>query len=165
LFQYYDDRGKRRDVNSEDVNDYLREISGEDFTAKDFRTWAGTVLGATQLFEAKPFTSHAAAKRNIGQSIAAVAQRLGNTPAVCRKCYIHPEIINAYLDGTLSNSLKRRPSGRPPPSLKKLRAEEAAVLALLRQRLTLEKRGQSKEHLRSQLRRSIAKLAAHDSRG
>ncbi len=106
IFQYIDEQQKRQDVKSGDVNDYLREICGEDFTAKDFRTWAGTVLGAMALRAFEQFESQTQAKKNIVRAIELVAERLGNTPAVCRKCYIHPEVINSYLDGSLSRSIK-----------------------------------------------------------
>lgn len=101
LFQWIDADGKRHDVTSGDVNDYLREISGSDFTAKDFRTWAGTVLAAQSLRTANEFETERQAKRNITLVIASVAERLGNTPAVCRKCYIHPFLIDGYLQKTL----------------------------------------------------------------
>lgn len=140
LFQYIDEDGKRQDVHSNDVNDYLREISGEDFTAKDFRTWAGTVLGAMALQEFQQFDSQAQAKKNIVKAIEAVATRLGNTPSVCRKCYIHPDILNSYLDGTLVETLKHRAVRGLRQSLHKLKPEEAAVLALLQKRLAGEKR-------------------------
>jgi DNA topoisomerase-1 len=99
LFQYVDEHGTRQVIDSCDVNEYVREISGEDFTAKDFRTWAGTVLAARQLAEAAKFSSNAEAKRNIVRAVEAVAQRLGNTRSVCRKSYIHPAIFDAYLRG------------------------------------------------------------------
>jgi DNA topoisomerase-1 len=140
LFQYVDDQGKRQDVKSTDVNDYLREISGEDFTAKDFRTWAGTVLGAMALREFEQFDSKAQAKKNIVQAIENVAERLGNTPAVCRKCYVHPDVIDSYLGGTLARTLKRRAEEQLATSLRSLSAEEAAVLALLQQRLAREEK-------------------------
>src|SRR5205807_2614074 len=96
LFEYIDHDGNRRDVTSTDVNDYLREISrGADFTAKDFRTWAGTVLAALALQEFQAFDSQAQAKRNLVAAIERVAKRLGNTTAVCRKCYIHPAVIES----------------------------------------------------------------------
>jgi DNA topoisomerase-1 len=150
LFQYLDENGARRDVNSEDVNNYLREITGQDFTAKDFRTWAGTVLAAVALREFQQFDSHAQAKKNVVQAIESVAERLGNTVAVCRKCYVHPEVLTAYLDGTLVTTLKRRAEKQIAESLGSMRPEEAAVLAFLRQRLaTQEKR------LQHQLRASL----------
>jgi len=137
LFQYVDENGNRQRVSSEDVNDYLREISAEDFTAKDFRTWAGTVLAAMALREFQQFDSQTQAKKNIVQAIEQVAGRLGNTTAVCRKCYVHPEVINAYMDGTLARTLKIKAENRLRKSLSKLEPEEAAVLNLLRQRLAL----------------------------
>ena len=88
------------------MNDYLREISGQDFTAKDFRTWAGTVLAAKALAEVATFASATEAKRNIVKAIESVAKRLGNTKAVCRKCYIHPAILDAYMDGATIETLK-----------------------------------------------------------
>jgi DNA topoisomerase-1 len=93
LFQYLGDEGEVRSVTSDDVNAYLREIAGPDVSAKDFRTWAGTVLAAIALGAAGPFASPTEAKRKIKQAIAAVAQKLGNTPTICRKCYVHPEVV------------------------------------------------------------------------
>jgi DNA topoisomerase-1 len=135
LLQYLDEDGKRQDVTSNDVNAYLKEITGHDITAKDFRTWAGTVLAALALREVENFDTAAQAKRNLRAAIERVAARLGNTPTICRKCYIHPEVLNSYLDGTLvsvitsavDSELRDKLSGLPP--------EEAAVLALLRTRL------------------------------
>jgi DNA topoisomerase-1 len=138
LFQYVDEHGKRQDVDSNDVNEYLREITGQGFTAKDFRTWAGTVLGAMALREFERFDSQAQAKKNILRAIEVVAGKLGNTPAVCRKCYVHPEVINSYLDGTLLQTLKQRAERQLSEPLKKLLPAEAAVLGLLQQRLALE---------------------------
>src|SRR5262249_12786526 len=108
LFQYVDKDGEIRNVGSSDVNEYLREISGRDFTAKDFRTWAGTALAAQALKEFEDFDSQAAAKRNITRAIERVAERLGNTRSVCRKCYVHPAVIDAYLDHSLVEILKAR---------------------------------------------------------
>jgi DNA topoisomerase-1 len=99
LFQYVDEDGTRQTICSEDVNAYLREISGDDFTAKDFRTWAGTVLAAQALARLAKFKSKTEAKRNVVHAIECVASRLGNTKAVCRKAYIHPAIVAAYMDG------------------------------------------------------------------
>jgi DNA topoisomerase I len=101
LFQYLNEEGKRRDITSGDVNEYLREISGTDFTAKDFRTWAGTVLMAQALKTTHPFHTQAQAKKNVQQAVKVVAERLGNTPAVCRKCYVHPFVIEGYMDKRL----------------------------------------------------------------
>jgi len=135
LFQYLDEQGERRAVDSGDVNDYLREISGHDYTAKDFRTWAGTLLAALALREFETFDSQAQAKRNLVRAIEAVAARLGNTPAICRKCYIHPAVVDAYLEGEIRVALRRRAQSELTESLHELTAEEAAVLALLQSRL------------------------------
>lgn len=140
LFQYLDDSGTPIDVTSGDVNDYLRKISGADFTAKDFRTWAGTVLAARALQEFEKFTSSTQAKRNVLQAIEAVARMLGNTPAICRRCYVHPVVLDSYLDGTLVDQLKRRAERTLANELKTLRPEEAAVLVLLRQALSKQGR-------------------------
>ncbi|WP_435019063.1 DNA topoisomerase IB [Tundrisphaera sp. TA3] len=136
LFQYLDDDGGRHTIDSADVNAYLREAAGLEFTAKDFRTWAGTVLAAMALREFEVFDSEAQAKKNILRAIEDVAGRLGNTPTVCRKCYVHPEVIEAYLDGSMLRTLKTRAEAEIGENLANLRPEEAAVLALLQQRLT-----------------------------
>jgi DNA topoisomerase-1 len=141
LFQYVDDQGEQRSIDSGDVNDYLREITGEPFTAKDFRTWAGTVLAAWALAEFEQVDSEAQARRNVVRAVERVAERLGNTPAVSRKSYVHPEIIGAYLDGAVVRAARQRADralGRG--SLPRLEPEEAAVLAFLRQRLAHEER-------------------------
>lgn len=138
LFQYVDDDGARQPVDSADVNDYLREISGEPFTAKDFRTWAGTVLASLALAEFERVDSQAAAKRNIKRAIERVASRLGNTVAVCRKSYVHPEILASYIDGSLLDFLKSRVEDALRDDLAGLSPEEAAVLAFLQQRLARE---------------------------
>lgn len=137
LFGYIDDDGKPRDVKSEHVNEYLKEITGQDFTAKDFRTWAGTVLAARALQEFKQVDSQAARKKNVVRAIEAVAKRLGNTKAVCRKCYIHPQIIESYMDGTLLEHLQHEAHEMLKP-LHHLHPEEAAVLVLLTRRLAAE---------------------------
>jgi len=102
LFQYLDEDGNRHDIGSADVNDYIREISGCDFTAKDFRTWNGTVLAMRYLRVCEPSSSKTAAKRQVSAAIKTVARDLGNTPAVARKAYVHPVVVNAYLEGYLS---------------------------------------------------------------
>jgi DNA topoisomerase-1 len=135
LFQYVDEEGEVHDVGSADVNDYLREISGAGFTAKDFRTWAGTVLAACALKEFQDFDSQAAAKRNITQAIERVAQRLGNTKAISRKCYVHPAVFDAYFDRSLVKTLQRRTESELRRRLPRLAPEEAAVLAFLQQRM------------------------------
>jgi DNA topoisomerase-1 len=135
LFQYLDEEGQVRDVTSADVNAYLREISGREVTAKDFRTWSGTVLAALALQEVMQFDTQAAAKRNIKAAIESVAARLGNTPTICRKCYIHPQVIDCYMDGALALRLEREAAEELREELARLRPEEAAVLALLQDRL------------------------------
>jgi DNA topoisomerase-1 len=135
LFQYVDEAGERHIVDSGDVNDYLRTISGADITAKDFRTWAGTVLAAYALQEFESFDSDAAGRRNVTRAIEKVATELGNTPAVCRKSYVHPEVVDAYLDGTLLTMLKEQVEKDLREDLSGLSGEEAAVLAFLQQRL------------------------------
>ncbi|WP_337176941.1 hypothetical protein [Paludisphaera sp.] len=138
LFTYIDDDGAPQHLDSEDVNDYLREISGRDFTAKDFRTWAGTVLASIALREFEKFDSEAQAKQNVVRAIERVAQRLGNTPSVCRKCYIHPAVVDAYLEGSILEALRARAARVASRSLGSLKPEEAAVLALLQNRLARE---------------------------
>ncbi|GJD94170.1 DNA topoisomerase IB [Methylobacterium iners] len=135
LFQYLDEEGERRDVTSADVNAYLREITGQDITAKDFRTWAGTVLAALALQEFEAFDSEAAAKRNLRAAIEGVAARLGNTPTICRKCYIHPQVLDSYVEGALLLQVKDAVEDELRDDLERLRPEEAAVLTLLQGRL------------------------------
>jgi DNA topoisomerase-1 len=131
LFQYLDADGERRTVDSGDVNAYLRAVTGQDFTAKDFRTWAGTVLATLALTEDdEGFASQAEAKRQVVRAVERVARDLGNTPAVCRKGYIHPAVIETYLEGRLVDAL----DGRVREPVRGLRAEEGAVLAMLRGR-------------------------------
>ncbi|MFL5804340.1 MAG: DNA topoisomerase IB [Roseiflexaceae bacterium] len=137
LFQYIDENGERQTIGSGDVNEYLRAVSGDDFTAKDFRTWAGTVLAALALKEFETFDSQTQAKKNVVRAIETVAERLGNTTAVCRKCYIHPAVVDAYLDGTLIESLRQPTEHELVDDLSDLPPEEAAVLALLQQRLAV----------------------------
>jgi DNA topoisomerase-1 len=134
LFQYVDDDGTARSVDSTEVNDYLRTIAGADFTAKDFRTWTGTVLAMEALREMERVDSDAHAKRNVVRAIENVASRLGNTVAVCRQCYIHPAVTEAYLDGSLLSTLEQRADSELR-RLDRLSPSEAAVLVLLRRRL------------------------------
>jgi DNA topoisomerase-1 len=137
LFQYLDEEGVRRAVTSSDVNGYLQRISGQDFTAKDFRTWAGTVLAARALKNHEcPAGSLRKARRNVASAIASVAIQLGNTKAVCRKCYVHPDIVQAYLNGTLLETLSRASQEGSSRSLPGLPPEEMAVLSFLRERIT-----------------------------
>lgn len=135
LFQYLDDDGEQHTVGSADVNDYLRAITGEDYTAKDFRTWSGTVLAALALQQFEKFDSETQAKKNIVRAIESVAEKLGNTPTICRKCYVHPAVIDSYLDGTIMEALRERATRELVDDLHSLSPEEAAVLALLQQRL------------------------------
>lgn len=134
LFQYLDDDGQVQDLNSADVNQYLREVTGRDFTAKDFRTWMGTVLAARALQEMTAFASDSQGKRNVLKAIEAVAGILGNTRSVCRKCYVHPAIIDSYLDRTLAQALSAR-GGQRLAGPHDLNRTETAVLALLQRRL------------------------------
>jgi DNA topoisomerase I len=138
LFQYVDEDGKRQAITSEDVNEYLKETTGQEFTAKDFRTWAGTVLAARALQEFEKVDSEAKAKRNILQAVEAVSQMLGNTPSICRKCYVHPAVLDSYMEGNLVKTLRKRADREFAASLSRLRPEEAAVLALLQRRLADE---------------------------
>jgi len=139
LFQYIDEAGERQTVDSADVNAYLRAITEDDFTAKDFRTWAGTVLAAWALSEFEKIDTQAAARRNITAAIKRVASQLGNTPAVCRSSYIHPEILNSYVDGSLIEHLRGEIKETLKTELAGLTSEEAAVLILLLRRLEGEK--------------------------
>ena len=138
LFQYLDEDGHPRAIDSAEVNAYLREAAGREFTAKDFRTWAGTVLASLALREFEAFDSEAQAKKNVVRAIEHVAERLGNTPSVCRKCYVHPEVIEAYLDGSMLQTLRQRAEDEIRDGLSNLRPEEAAVVALLQQRLKVD---------------------------
>jgi DNA topoisomerase-1 len=130
LFQYVEN-GEARDVTSQDVNEYLREIAGEEFTAKDFRTWGGTVLAAIALSKQEEFETKKQAKSNIKTASCAVAELLGNTPAVCRKCYVHPLIVEAYLKQTPIVGLNGNAKSLTPPNL---RGAERAVLKFLHTR-------------------------------
>ncbi len=133
LFQYVDDDGTRRHVTSTEVNDYLRQITGRQVTAKDFRTWTGTVLAALALAEYEKADSEAAAKRNVRDAIESVAARLGNTPTICRQCYVHPQIIDAYL----ADELRLELADTIDDTLTQtdLRPEETQVLRFLKKRL------------------------------
>jgi DNA topoisomerase-1 len=136
LFQYLDTEGVQREVTSSDINGYLKEISGAEITAKDFRTWSGTVMAALALSECDKFDSEAGAKRNIRMAIESVADRLGNTPTVCRKCYIHPEIFNSYQNDSLALDMPKGVESELHGDLARLNPEEEAVLVFLQKRLT-----------------------------
>jgi DNA topoisomerase-1 len=138
LFQYVDETGARRTISSTDVNAYLREIAGDEFTAKDFRTWAGTVLAACELCADSEGTSQAARKRFISGAVGRVAEQLGNTKAVCRRCYIHPAVFEAFEEGETIARLTR-PTNPSRVIRAQWSAAEAAVMRLLTARL--ESRG------------------------
>ncbi len=160
LFQYVDDDGQRHCIDSGDVNAYLREAAGEDFSAKDFRTWAGTVLATLALQAFERVDSQAQAKQNVVRAIENVARRLGNTPSICRKCYVHPAVIESYLDGSFAERLEERVQTELVEELQDLSPEEAAVLALLQQRL--QETEEKKEH--NPARKKPARKAAAPAR-
>jgi DNA topoisomerase-1 len=135
LFQYIDEGGEVRDITSQDVNDYLREITDEDFTAKDFRTWAGTVMAAIALQAVGAFETKKQAKANIKNAIGAVSKMLGNTPAICRKCYIHPAILQTYLSGNAIEGMKQQTKDALENEAIDLREGETAILKFLQARL------------------------------
>ncbi len=151
LFQYLDEAGERHRVASDDVNDYLRAIAGADFSAKDFRTWSGTVLAALALEPHQAFESPAEARRAVTEALEHVAARLGNTPAICRKCYVHPAVPEAFLERTLVAGLR---GGEKPRGA--LAGDEAAVLRLLRSRITRRGRVTKPGALVETLRASVA---------
>jgi DNA topoisomerase-1 len=148
LFQYFDEDGERQSVTSNDVNAYLKEITGTEITAKDFRTWAGTVLAAWALKEFESFDSDAKAKKNIRAAIEKVAAQLGNTPTICRKCYIHPELFSCYVEGSLLLEVKEEIDKGLRKDLPGLRPEEAAVLTLLEGRLKRDLKTALKESVK-----------------
>jgi len=149
LFQYLDEDGERKEVTSADVNEYLKEITGRDVTAKDFRTWAGTVLAALALQEFESFGPDATVKKNVKSAIERVAARLGNTPTICRKCYVHPEILSSFEQGELLLDIKKKVEGELRDDLHSLKPEEAAVLGLLEARLNRTLEDQLAESLRA----------------
>jgi DNA topoisomerase-1 len=136
LFKFIDEDGATCSIDSGDINAYIREITQQDFTAKDFRTWAGTVLAALALSEYKKYDSAAEAKRNVVGAIEKVAKQLGNTPAICRKCYVHPEILTAYMSGDLAQMIEAKIADRFKRQYATLNPEEVMVLAFLRKRLS-----------------------------
>jgi DNA topoisomerase-1 len=132
LFKYVDENETAQTIDSADVNAYMRDVAGQDFTAKDFRTWAGTVLAACELAGARRGSSVAAARRTINAAIEAVAKRLGNTKTVCRKSYVHPAILDAYMNGATIHSSE---DGGSPSEPHALSLQERAVVDLLVSRL------------------------------
>jgi DNA topoisomerase-1 len=137
LFQYVDADGQRQRVDSDDVNAYLRAASGQDFTARDFRTWAATVEAACALETAEIAASTAGQKREINKAIAHVAGQLGNTRAVCRKCYVHPEVLASFMRGETIGAIRQTTQGR---RTRGLTADETAVVALLQRRVRVARR-------------------------
>ena len=135
LFQYMDVEGQRHTVGSAEVNEYLREITGEEITAKDFRTWAGTQLAAEALREFEAFDSEAERKRAVVRAVEKVAKHLGNTPTICRRCYIHPAVLEGYFEGTMLQTLADNTRKYLAANIEGMSAEEAAVAAFLRFRL------------------------------
>jgi DNA topoisomerase-1 len=129
LFQYLDDDGGQVDVSSSHVNDYLREISGATFTAKDFRTWGGTVVAAETLITLGPPESDKVAEKQLIEAVDAAADKLGNTRAVCRSCYVHPAIAESHVDGTLHETW------RSTRASAQCRRGERTVLKVLQQRM------------------------------
>lgn len=134
LFQFVGDDGETHSIDSADVNDYLREISGQDFTAKDFRTWAGTVLACVALQDYDAFESESQAKKNVVQAIQSVAEQLGNTPSVCRKCYVHPKVLEHYMRGMMKSMVNGGAQRSRASSRHNLRREEAALIRLLKRK-------------------------------
>ncbi len=146
LFQYYDDNGELRSLGSADVNQYLREAAGEDFTAKDFRTWAGTMLAAEALCQCE-FRTSKQAQRDIKAAVEKTASQLGNTIAVCRKSYIHPAILSGYAEGRFPGKSRARP-------VRGLRANECAVLNFLQHC----GKAKPRRSLEESLKKSVARI-------
>lgn len=138
LLQYVDEDGVVRDVASDDVNAYLREVSGQDVTAKDFRTWAGTVLAYRALRALRPSKTDGEARRNVVAAVRRTADGLGNTPAVARRSYVHPSVLEAYLDGSIGGALLEAAEDEDGAPAAPTAAEEEAVAELLRARLELD---------------------------
>jgi DNA topoisomerase-1 len=160
LFQWVDGAGKVHDVRSSDVNEYLFQIAGENFTSKDFRTWTGTVFAAEALCTLEFPSSNTGIQASIREAIACVAQRLGNTVAVCRKCYVHPAVLESFCDGALGRIARGQTRRRNPGATRGLSVREGVVLTLLRQ-----KRGQGPDaELRSKLLLSLKKVKGLSSR-
>ena len=153
LFEYVDDDGKTHAVDSSDVNEYIRQISGEEFSAKDFRTWVGTVTCAVLLAQEDEATAQTDRKSRVTSVIKDVAKRLGNTPAVCRKCYVHPQVLEAYMEnGQLDSGRKMRQAAGLLP-------EELFVLALLEERAKESDSQRTTRRLQQSLRARKKKAA------
>ncbi len=138
IFGFLNDDGSVHNISSQDVNDYLHEITGENFTAKDFRTWAGTVLAAVALNAVDPSETKKQARQNIKDAVSAVSKILGNTPAVCRKCYVHPAVLETYLSGNMIEGLRRKTEEALAQNLPALRSVKAAVMTFLQARLAAQ---------------------------
>ncbi len=143
LFQYLDEDGEVQSIDSDDVNDYIREVMGDEFSAKDFRTWAGTVLAVDALLAAEGTSP---TESTVTGAVKEVAAQLGNTPAVCRKCYIHPQIVDAYLDGSLAQAANSASASGAAGTPSGLRANERLVLNVLRKRVARARRKSSSIH-------------------
>lgn len=152
LFRWVDEAGDAHPIESSDVNEYVRAIADEELTAKDFRTWAGTVLAARELRATGEFASETEASKNVVAAIRLVSERLGNTPSVCRKCYVHPAVIDAYVDGVLVDAIAAGDDAPASPSSVALSAEEKSVLALLERRGV----GEPRASIRSVIARGVA---------
>ena len=162
LFQYIDDHGERCTIESADVNAYLRTIAGDDFSSKDFRTWAGTVVATRALTALGPVKP---TKKNIARAIESVAKQLGNTVAVCRKCYIHPAVLEGYLNGSLAAVCKKEQEKWRGARGREFKEEETAVLALLRRTPTPGNKSASlTRQLRTSLRRASAAKRKNNTR-
>jgi DNA topoisomerase-1 len=161
LFQYLDQDGTTQKISSTDVNAYLREIAGAEFSAKDFRTWSGTVLAAFTLREFGQFKNQKQARRNLVSAIEDVARRLGNTPTICRKCYIHPAVMDGYLDGKTIGVLKARAAADLYAPSSSLSADEKAVLAFLQSHLRASRKAQAE---RENSHWTLGELSARRSR-
>ncbi|HEX8556999.1 MAG TPA: hypothetical protein VF668_02800 [Pyrinomonadaceae bacterium] len=132
LFQYVGEDGRKRPVSPRDVNDYIKAAAGGEFSAKDFRTWGGTLLAAAELAELGCCDDERRAKKNMTAAVKRVAERLGNTPAVCRACYIHPAVLEAYARGKSIEEFRPRRARRILRQQPEYTAEELALLKLLR---------------------------------
>ena len=135
LFQFIDHDGTQHHITSDDVNGYLQDATGEEITAKDFRTWTATNLAALALAETELFDTHVKQKRAVVEAVEHVAKKLGNTPAICRKCYIHPAVFEGYLDGSLAEGLKMQADTVLNADIPGLTADEMAVTAFLSRKL------------------------------
>ena len=156
LFQYVGDDGEPHDVASDDVNDYLREISGIDITAKDFRTWAGTVLAYRALRALAPGTDDRSSRKNVVEAVRLTSDRLGNTPAVARRSYVHPAILEAYMDGSIGGALLEAAEEQSdPPPMPNLR-EERQVVDLLRKRIANDRNGRARGKSRGRKQKAAA---------